>query len=189
MAKCTNCGSEQDGKFCEECGEKISAESGGHGKHAVAIAVPILAVGLMFLLLTQGSTPASAVEAEPTSSVLEAPTGEVVATPTVIETKETETLIASIDGMTCGSCVADIERKLGALDGIDSVEVILSQKKGIIEYDSSVIDKQAILDAITSYGYSASEVSNSLSKEAQPSAAPAKGSTCGSGGGGCGCGG
>jgi copper chaperone CopZ len=105
----------------------------------------------------------------------------------------TRTLVASISGMTCGSCVAGIERKVGALDGVVSVFVYLGQKQGEVEYDPAVVSKQTILDTITNYGYPASEVSDSSAGSKPVVAAapiPSGGSSCGGGsGGGCGCGG
>jgi copper chaperone CopZ len=193
MAKCEKCGSEQDGKFCEECGKPM--ESAGessavksYGKHIVVAVVVLLSVVGVAFVLNQGNQ-APVASAEVTTLENNECSGSTCA---VTETKEkepvrteseTRTLVASIQGMTCGSCVAGIERKVGALDGVVSVDVYLREKRGEVVYDPASVSKQTIMDTITNYGYPASEVSGTPSnKVVQPSG--------GSGGGcGCGCGG
>ena len=37
-----------------------------------------------------------------------------------------------VDGMSCGGCVASVERALGALDAVESVEVDLATRKVVV---------------------------------------------------------
>jgi len=155
----------------------------------LAVAVAVVAVMAFVFLLTPNN--GSAVETTDTGTVTASgtvPTGTVTGTPA---SGNTQTLTVSIQGMTCGGCVAGIEKKVGALNGIVSVDVYLREKKGIIVYDSELLSKQTIIDTITNYGYPASELSDaagSVAPTPAPSTAGAE-SSCGAGGGGCGCGG
>ncbi|WP_370124980.1 heavy metal translocating P-type ATPase [Arthrobacter sp. MW3 TE3886] len=58
-----------------------------------------------------------------------------------------------IQGMTCASCVARVERKLGKLDGVQAV-VNLPLQSAHVTAPDSVTDQQ-ILDTVTATGYSA----------------------------------
>lgn len=57
----------------------------------------------------------------------------------------------SVDGMTCGGCVASVTKVLGALPGVAKVEVSLENKNASIDYEAGktgVDDmKRAIVDA------------------------------------------
>ena len=112
-----------------------------------------------------------------------------------VDSGDTRTLAASIQGMTCGSCSARITRAVSALLGVKSVDVSLASKSGAVVYDPSAVTKQKILDTITAAGYPATEVSDTASSASGQQAvagSPAAGSaggSCGGGGCGCGCGG
>ena len=58
-----------------------------------------------------------------------------------------------IEGMTCASCVARIERSLGKVDGVQSVNVNLATERADIRARSS-IDPQALVQAVEDAGYS-----------------------------------
>jgi len=210
--ECKFCGAQgQDGRFCEECGEVLKAEKTpkepgvieNYGKQAAIGAIVVIAVLGMAFLLNQGSTTpgvsAESVDTLADNSGLSAPTAAPSAAPSAAPA-DSRTLIADIQGMTCGGCVAGVEKTVNKLSGIYSVEVYLREKRGDIVYDPTVIDKKTILDAITKYGYPATEISDTLSGETPtdptgavvaPAPAPSAGSesSCGAGGGGCGCGG
>uniref|UniRef100_A0A915PLX4 P-type Cu(+) transporter n=1 Tax=Setaria digitata TaxID=48799 RepID=A0A915PLX4_9BILA len=66
----------------------------------------------------------------------------------------------SVEGMTCASCVAYIERNIGKLKGIHSVVVALMSSKAEVVYDSLVIAPEHIINEINRLGYRAAIISD-----------------------------
>ncbi|HOQ06631.1 MAG TPA: heavy metal translocating P-type ATPase [Clostridiales bacterium] len=60
-----------------------------------------------------------------------------------------------ISGMSCAACAARIEKKLNALEGVQSAAVNLASEKAAVEFDSSKINVYDIIKAVESLGYSA----------------------------------
>ena len=58
----------------------------------------------------------------------------------------------TIKGMHCASCASNIERSLGKVSGIKNPKVSLMMKKGYVEAENSVGEKQ-IRDAVERTGY------------------------------------
>ncbi|MBN2517543.1 MAG: cation transporter [Candidatus Altiarchaeota archaeon] len=200
MVKCKNCGTNvgEGFKFCEECGElmtkgkaKVSTPAskplGAHGRHVMVGLVVVLAVVAVSFLLNQGGTSTAAL-ASTDGQTTTLSTLDNDPTPQAAGSGELKKLTASIQGMTCGGCVAGIERKVSALSGVKSVAVSLASRSGEFVYDPQVVDKKTILDTITDYGYPASEVSDAPSSgsAAVETSTVSSGATCGVGGGGCG---
>jgi Cu+-exporting ATPase len=65
-----------------------------------------------------------------------------------------ERLELPIEGMTCASCAARIERKLNRLEGV-TASVNYATEKAAVEYDPAHVTPQALLDAVEQVGYSA----------------------------------
>ena len=65
------------------------------------------------------------------------------------------TLDLAIKGMTCASCSARIEKVLGGLDGIRSMQVNLAAETGVAVFDPEAISKRRILETIASLGFEA----------------------------------
>lgn len=61
----------------------------------------------------------------------------------------------SIDGMTCQSCVKNIESNIGSTPGIKQIKVNLNEKMAIVEYDSDVCTDQAVAEMISDMGFTA----------------------------------
>lgn len=61
-----------------------------------------------------------------------------------------------IQGMTCSSCVAHVEKAVNKLDGIKNVQVNLLQNSMIVEYDKNKLNNEKIIDAVIDAGYGAS---------------------------------
>ena len=59
----------------------------------------------------------------------------------------------TITGMTCSACSAGIERTVGKLDGVFSVEVSLMGECMTVDYDQTKIDKDAMVSTVTGLGY------------------------------------
>ena len=66
----------------------------------------------------------------------------------------TERLELPIEGMTCASCAARIERKLNKLDGV-TASVNYATEKAAVEYDPAQVTPDALVDAVEEVGYSA----------------------------------
>uniref|UniRef100_A0A8C1IBS6 P-type Cu(+) transporter n=1 Tax=Cyprinus carpio TaxID=7962 RepID=A0A8C1IBS6_CYPCA len=65
-----------------------------------------------------------------------------------------------IGGMTCASCVANIERNLKNEHGVHSVLVALMAGKAEVRYSPSIIDPQRIAEFIQELGFTASVMEN-----------------------------
>lgn len=63
----------------------------------------------------------------------------------------------NVDGMTCASCVAAVEKSVNKLEGVDKVEVNLLTKSMKVEFDESKINSSSILKTVSDAGYSAVE--------------------------------
>ncbi|MCK4938639.1 MAG: copper ion binding protein, partial [Methanosarcinales archaeon] len=68
-----------------------------------------------------------------------------------------DSVTLNITGMTCASCVQNIEKGLRKLDGVFKVSVNLTTEKGYVEYDSLKVSAKDIIKAVTDIGYGAEE--------------------------------
>lgn len=66
----------------------------------------------------------------------------------------------SVNGMTCASCVARVEKVIGALPGVVSANVNLATEKASVTFTSGTMDAQTIAKTIEQAGYEAREVGN-----------------------------
>ncbi|XZG69612.1 heavy-metal-associated domain-containing protein [Chitinibacteraceae bacterium HSL-7] len=62
-----------------------------------------------------------------------------------------ETLHLQLSGLSCGGCIASVERVLAATAGIHGYKVALDHAE--ISYDASVVSTDAIAEAIEDAGY------------------------------------
>ena len=65
------------------------------------------------------------------------------------------TLDLALKGMTCASCSARIEKVVGGLDGVQSMQVNLAAETGVVVFDQDRISKRTILENIKSLGFEA----------------------------------
>ncbi|XP_070553751.1 copper-transporting ATPase 2-like isoform X2 [Ptychodera flava] len=63
------------------------------------------------------------------------------------------TVVLSVEGMTCNSCVRSIEGKLSEHPGVKKIKVSLEDKSATIEYDSNVVNVSALRNAIDDMGF------------------------------------
>ncbi|XP_010282904.1 PREDICTED: copper-transporting ATPase 1 isoform X1 [Phaethon lepturus] len=81
--------------------------------------------------------------------------------PTHLARQETKTIskcYVQVTGMTCASCVANIERNLRREDGIHSILVALMAGKAEVRYNPAVIHPSAIAELIRELGFGATVV-------------------------------
>ena len=70
------------------------------------------------------------------------------------------TLSLSVSGMTCGACVASVERVLNKVEGVASVSVNLPLEKAVITLSAAVndADRERCMKAVEGAGFGASEL-------------------------------
>ena len=66
-----------------------------------------------------------------------------------------ERIRLEIDGMTCASCVARIEKALNGLDGVDGASVNLATEGAMVAFDPSQLEVEQLIGAVESIGYHA----------------------------------
>ena len=79
------------------------------------------------------------------------------------EIKSNDTVNESfkINGMTCASCSARIEKVLNRTEGIENATVNLATEKAIVTYDKGSISPKDIIDKVKKAGYDAEEIKES----------------------------
>ncbi len=65
------------------------------------------------------------------------------------------TLTLALGGMTCASCAARIEKVVGALPGVRSMQVNLATESGTVVFDPEVVTQRAVREAIERIGFKA----------------------------------
>ncbi|WAH38144.1 heavy metal translocating P-type ATPase [Alicyclobacillus dauci] len=76
----------------------------------------------------------------------------------------TTELDLSIEGMTCAACSARIEKVVGRVKGVESVQVNLASEKGKVVYLPGIATDQDVIRAIEKAGYSARVATDELEK-------------------------
>ena len=61
--------------------------------------------------------------------------------------------VVKVEGMTCGHCVNAIQKAVGAVDGVDQVDVDLGNKLVTIICQDDPLTHEAIRRAVTTAGY------------------------------------
>ncbi|SIT88497.1 copper chaperone CopZ [Edaphobacillus lindanitolerans] len=59
----------------------------------------------------------------------------------------------NVEGMSCGHCVNAVEGSVGELNGVQSVNVSLSDKQVDVSFDPAAVKVEQIVDAIEDQGY------------------------------------
>ncbi|HVN48555.1 MAG TPA: cation transporter, partial [Bacteroidota bacterium] len=85
-----------------------------------------------------------------------------------------ETLTMPVEGMTCASCVARVERTLKKIDGVERANVNLATEAVTVSYDPSKTELNVLASAVEYAGYKlvlpekkASQRSSSASRESR----------------------
>jgi copper chaperone CopZ len=61
--------------------------------------------------------------------------------------------VIAVEGMTCESCEATIERATEKIGGLVSIKASASNKRAIVEFDATQTSVEQIMQAITATGY------------------------------------
>jgi Cu+-exporting ATPase len=64
--------------------------------------------------------------------------------------------VLDIDGMTCASCIARVERALSSVPGVKSARANLATNQAAVEFAADGASLQALIDAVERAGYTAS---------------------------------
>jgi copper chaperone len=59
----------------------------------------------------------------------------------------------TVTGMTCGGCVASVQRVLTALPGVQNAEVTLTPGQANVTYDPARVDRAALVQAVVDAGF------------------------------------
>ncbi len=68
---------------------------------------------------------------------------------------KSEDLTLSIDGMHCASCVANIERGVEGMAGVESCQVNLATRSGRVRFDSADVSSDQIIATVSELGFGA----------------------------------
>jgi len=80
----------------------------------------------------------------------------------------TRTAEFEIRGMTCAGCVATIERRLKAVDGVAEAAVNLATGTAEVEFDPSRVQEPALMEAVENAGYEARQASPEADLDSEP---------------------
>ena len=80
-------------------------------------------------------------------------------------TKNIERIIAPIEGMTCASCIARVEKSIRKVEGVKNVSVNLATEKAMIEFEAGKIDLSKIAKTVEDAGYKIDFTSESKKAE------------------------
>ncbi|AOF49380.1 copper chaperone CopZ [Tetragenococcus halophilus subsp. halophilus] len=64
----------------------------------------------------------------------------------------------SIEGMSCGHCVARVENAVNELPGIQKVKIHLKRSNGTVKFDEGQVNSEQIAEKINDTGYKAKAV-------------------------------
>ena len=71
-----------------------------------------------------------------------------------IKTKQSKVDL-KVDGMTCGSCVASVEKALKSTSGVMQANVNLATEQAAVSFNPDIVSEKALVKAVTDAGYEA----------------------------------
>ena len=69
-----------------------------------------------------------------------------------------QTRIISIEGMTCGGCVASVHTATADIDGLENISIELADNQATVTFDDSKTSAEKIASAIDDAGFAAAVV-------------------------------
>ena len=82
----------------------------------------------------------------------------------ITQKTKTEKISLPVEGMTCASCVARVEKSIKKLDGVESVAVNLASEKATLSIDKSKVNIAEIKKAVEEAGYKLIKVDEFLKR-------------------------
>ena len=70
-----------------------------------------------------------------------------------VKEKETVKERFDVEGMTCASCASSVESILSHVEGVQSAQVNFADSSVMVEFDSGVVSKEAMQEAVEGIGY------------------------------------
>lgn len=67
-----------------------------------------------------------------------------------------QTIMLKVEGMNCSGCVKTVTRVLDALEGVSSVDVSLENASAQIQFDSSQVSVNKLIDVVENAGFDVS---------------------------------
>ena len=64
-----------------------------------------------------------------------------------------QSITMKVKGMTCGGCVASVQRVLRGVDGVDKVDVSLERGEATVQYAAERVQVSALRAAIEDAGF------------------------------------
>ncbi|MHB9150228.1 MAG: heavy metal translocating P-type ATPase [Thermoleophilia bacterium] len=68
-------------------------------------------------------------------------------------TAQIETVQIPVEGMTCASCVARVQKGLGKVEGVTEASVNFATEKATVSYDPTVVSVDRLIDTVKDAGY------------------------------------
>ncbi|XP_071786662.1 copper-transporting ATPase 1-like isoform X2 [Asterias amurensis] len=87
-------------------------------------------------------------------------------------------VIVSVEGMTCGSCVRNIQEQVGDVEGVQHIKVSLEEKQALIIFDPTKTNQTKLRDRIDDMGFEASLLDMSLQTGVQMTVVKIEGMAC-----------
>ncbi|MCQ8212308.1 heavy metal translocating P-type ATPase [Cetobacterium somerae] len=81
---------------------------------------------------------------------------------TLEEIKDLKTVIFSIKGLHCQSCVGTVEKIISGMKGVDSIVVNLATEKATITYDSAIVKLSEVFHLIAKFGYTGERITEEV---------------------------
>ncbi len=85
----------------------------------------------------------------------------------LVDEQPAKKLELTVEGMTCASCSAAVERAVKKLPGIKSASVNLTTNRAMVEYDPSAVKLFAIKQAIVKAGYTPVDIEEKAARDAE----------------------
>lgn len=67
---------------------------------------------------------------------------------------KTKRAVFAVRGMECSTCALGIEKRLGRMEGVESVKAAVMLNEVFVDYDETKIDEERVTEEIRKAGYS-----------------------------------
>lgn len=81
---------------------------------------------------------------------------------TLDEIRDVKTVVFSIKGLHCQSCVGTVEKIVSGMKGVESIVVNLATEKATITYDSTLVKLSEVFHLIAKFGYTGERITEEV---------------------------